>query len=72
MELAAVAVVAAVVLVLVIRRLRRGPGTDEVDGDTLAENAGFASEKLAELGRAARRRPADSDSGGDGGGDGGG
>jgi hypothetical protein len=39
-----------------------------VDGDTLAENAGFAGEKLAELGQAARRGPADTDSGGDGGG----
>lgn len=72
MELAAVAVVAVVVIVLILRRLRRGPGTDEIDGDTLAENAGFATEKLAELGRAARRHRDDGDSGGDSGGDGGG
>lgn len=71
MELAAVALVAVVVVVLVLWRKRRGPGTDEVDGDTLAENAGFATEKLAEIGRAARRRRDDGDSGGDGGGDGG-
>jgi hypothetical protein len=72
MELAAGALVAVMVLVLVIRRLRRRPGADAVDGDTLAENASFAAEKLVGLGRGTRRRADDGDSGSDGGGDGGG
>lgn len=72
MELAAMAVAGVVAVVLLVRYLRRAG--DAADVDTLAENAGFAAEKVQGLLRGGVRRDrADARESGDGGGsDGGG